>query len=76
MQGGCCQGFGSNIDGRQQSYAVGEYHTFNPNLTNDVRFAFLRWQINSQHLDAGQKRSEALGIPNENRGNQQSSGLS
>lgn len=74
--GGCCQGFGSNIDGKQQSYAIGEYHTFNPNLTNDGRFAFLRWQINTQHLDAGQNRSEELGIPNANRENPQSSGLS
>ena len=74
--GGCCQGFGSNIDGRQQSYAVGEYHTFNPNLTNDARVAFLRWQINTQHTDSGQNRSEALGIPNANRGTPESSGLS
>jgi hypothetical protein len=74
--GGCCQGFGSNIDGRQQSYAVGEYHTFSPKLTNDGRFAFLRWQINTQHVDSGQNRSQALGIPNANRGDSYSSGLS
>ena len=74
--GGCCQGFGSNIDGKQQSYAVGEYHTFSTKLTNDARFAFLRWQINTQHVDSGQNRSEALGIPNANRGDKYSSGLS
>jgi hypothetical protein len=75
--GGCCQGFGSNIDGREQSYAVGEYHAFSKNITNDAHFAFLRWQINTQHLDEGQDRSQQLGIPNANRvGNPYSSGLS
>ncbi len=74
--GGCCQGFGSNIDGQQQSYAIGEYHTFNSSLANDARVAFARWQINTLHTDSGQNRSEALGIPNANRGDSQSSGLS
>jgi len=74
--GGCCQGFGSNIDGREQSQAAGLIHTFGPALVNELRFGFIQWNINTQHLDAGQNRSQALGIPNANRGDQYSSGLS
>lgn len=74
--GGCCQGFGSNIDGLEQSHAVGWTHTFGPALVNELRFAYVQWNINTQHLDAGQNRSQALGIPNANRGDIYSSGLS
>ena len=74
--GGCCQGFGSNIDGREQSHAAGWTHTFGPALVNELRFGFIQWNINTEHVDAGQNRSEALGIPNANRGDTYSSGLS
>jgi len=74
--GGCCQGFGSNIDGLEQSHAAGWTHTFGPALVNELRFGFVYWNINTLHLDSGQNRSEALGIPNANRGDLVSSGLS
>jgi hypothetical protein len=74
--GGCCQGFGSNIDGRQQSHAAGWIHNFGPHLVNEFRFGFIQWKINTLHLDTGQNRSEQLGIPNANRGDLVSSGLS
>ena len=74
--GGCCQGFGSNVDGLEQSHAAGWTHTFGPALVNELRFAFIYWNINTLHLDTGQNRSQALGIPNANRGDLFSSGLS
>ena len=43
---------------------------------NEFRFAFIQWNINTTHVDGGQNRSEALGIPNANRGDAYSSGLS
>ena len=66
--GGCCQGFGSNINGLEQSHAAGWTHNFGPALVNEFRFAFLQWNINTTHVDAGQDRSQTLGIPNANRG--------
>ena len=74
--GGCCQGFGSNIDGLEQSHAAGWAHIFGPALVNEFHFGFIQWNINTQHVDSGQDRSEALGIPNANRGDIYSSGLS
>ena len=74
--GGCCQGFGSNINGREQSYAVGWTHTFGTNLLNDVRIAFIRWRIDTNHVNANQNISESLGIPNANRHDGVSGGLS
>ena len=38
--GGCCQGFGSNINGLEQSHAAGWTHIFSPALVNEFRFAF------------------------------------
>ena len=74
--GGCCQGFGSNIDGRYQSYGAGWTHTLSPPLLNDLHGGFFRWRINTVHLNSGQNLSQALGIPNANRGDLNSSGLS
>jgi hypothetical protein len=74
--GGCCQGFGSNINGLEQNHALGWTHIFGPLLVNEFRLAFIQWNINTTHVDAGQNRSEALGIPNANRGDAYSSGLS
>lgn len=74
--GGCCQGFGSNVDGSEQNHAAGWTHTFGPGLVTELRFGFIQWNINTLHLDSGQNRSKALGIPNANRGDLVSSGLS
>ena len=74
--GGCCQGFGSNINGREQSYAVGWTHAFGANLLNDARIAFIRWRIDTNHVNASQDVSDSLGIPNANRNDGVSGGLS
>jgi Carboxypeptidase regulatory-like domain len=76
IAGGCCQGFGSNIDGLEQNHAAGWMRSFSPTLLNEFRFAFVYWNINTLHLDTGEKRSQQLGIPNANRGDLYSSGLS
>jgi hypothetical protein len=72
--GGCCSGFGSNIPTRGQNYAVGWTRTMNSNLLNDLRFAFIRWTDNAEHIDTG-LTSSSVGIPNADRGGP-SSGLS
>jgi hypothetical protein len=74
--GGCCNGIGSHIKTRYQNYAVGETHTFNNNLLNDARFAFIRFGVNTLGYNAGQNISEEAGIPNANRGDLITSGLS
>ncbi len=74
--GGCCQGFGSNINGLEQNHAAGWTHNFGPALVNEFRFGFVQWNIDTTHVDAGQDRSQTLGIPNANRGDAYSSGLS
>ena len=66
--GGCCQGFGSHIDGLEQNHAAGWTHIFGPAVVNELGFAFVYWNINTLHLDSGQNRSQQLGIPNANRG--------
>jgi hypothetical protein len=75
-EGGCCNGYGSNIDGRYQSWGAGWTHTLTPSLVNDLHGSFLRFRLHSLHVDSGENRSEALGIPNANRGDKNSSGLS
>ena len=76
VAGGCCQGFGSNIDGLEQNHAAGWTRSFSPTILNELRFAFVYWNINTLHLDTGENRSQQLGIPNANRGDLYSSGLS
>ncbi len=73
--GGCCQGYGSTIPTRSQSYAAGWTHTIGPTLVNDLRGAFVRWSDSAEHFDNGTNRSTQLGIPNADRGGP-SSGLS
>ena len=74
--GGCCSGLGSNINGREQSYAVGWTHAFGTNWLNDARIAFIRWRIDTNHTNANQEISDSLGIPNANRNDGVSGGLS
>lgn len=47
--GGCCQGYGSTIPTRSQSYAAGWTHTVGPTLVNDLRGAFIRWSDSAEH---------------------------
>ena len=74
--GGCCSGLGSTINGREQSYAVGWTHAAGTNWLNDARIAFIRWRIDTNHVNADQDISDSLGIPNANRNDGVSGGLS
>jgi hypothetical protein len=73
--GGCCDGVGSHIKTRYQNYAVGETHTFNNNLLNDARFAFIRFGVGTLGDNSGKNIAEEIGIPNANRGDANTSGL-
>jgi hypothetical protein len=74
--GGCCNGIGSHIKTRYQNYAVGETHTFSNNLLNDARFAYIRFGVGTLGYNSGKNISEEAGIPNANRGDSVTSGLS
>ena len=74
--GGCCNGIGSNIKTRYQNYAVGETHTFSGNLLNDARLAFIRFGVGAIPFLSGKNVSQEAGIPNANRGDVNTSGLS
>jgi len=69
---GCC---GGNYNMREQNHAVGWAHTFGTNALNDLRFSFIRYAVNSTPDDFGQNISDQVGIPNANRGNEETSGL-
>ncbi len=71
--GGCC---GGNMNMREQNHAVGWSHTFSPTVLNDLRFAFIRYDVTSASTTFGQNISDQVGIPNGNRGNEETSGLS
>ncbi len=70
--GGCC---GGNMNMREQNHALGWSHTFNTNVLNDLRFSFIRYDVTSTSTDFGQNISDQVGIPNANRGNEETSGL-
>lgn len=72
--GGCCQGYGSNIPTVGQNYAVGWNHELSPNALNSLRFGFVRWSDNAQHILSGSPMDQ-IGVPNADRGGP-SSGLS
>ncbi len=76
VAGGCCNGIGSHIKTRYQNYAVGETHTFSNNLLNDARFAYIRFGVGTLGYNSGKNISEEAGIPNANRGDANTSGLS
>lgn len=69
---GCC---GGNYNIREQNHAIGWSHTFGTNVLNDLRFSFLRYAVTSTPDDYGQNISDQVGIPNANRGNEETSGL-
>jgi hypothetical protein len=69
---GCC---GGNYNLREQNHAIGWSHTFGTNALNDLRFSFIRYAVTSTPDDFGQDISDQVGIPNANRGNEETSGL-
>jgi hypothetical protein len=72
LAGGCC---GGNQNMREQNHAIGYTHTFGNTMLNDLRFAFIRYGVHSTPVDFNQNISDQVGIPNANRGNEQTSGL-
>lgn len=74
VDGGNSSGVASTLDDRVQSFGVDWTHILHSNLINDARAGFIRYRDNTLPLDFGQNPSEALGIPNSNRGGN-SSGL-
>jgi hypothetical protein len=50
--GGCCQGFGSNIDGLEQSHAVGWIH-LRAGFGHEFHFGFIQWNINTVGIFSG-----------------------
>jgi len=75
VDGGTGSGASSTLDDRVQSFGVDWTRILHSNLINDARAGFIRYRDSTLPLDFGQNPSEALGIPNSNRGGN-SSGLS
>jgi hypothetical protein len=75
VDGGAGSGGSSTLDDRVQSFGVDWTRILHSNLINDARAGFIRYRDSTLPLDFGQNPSEALGIPNSNRGGN-SSGLS
>ena len=67
-------GGASSLSDRVQSFGVDWTRIFHPNLVNDARVGFVRYRDNTLPIDEGTNPTEALDIPNSNRGGN-SSGL-
>jgi hypothetical protein len=74
VDGGAGSGTSSSLTDRVQSFGVDWTRILHPNLVNDARAGFIRYRDSTLPLDFGQNPTEALGIPNSNRGGN-SSGL-
>ncbi len=68
----CCP---SVSDSRAQHLSLGYTHTFSPKLLNDLHGGYFRYAVNALPFNYGKNLSEQLGIPNANRGDDNSSGL-
>ena len=75
VDGGNSSGVASNLKDRVQSFGMDWTRIFRSDLINDARAGFIRYRDDTLPLDFGGNASEALGIPNSNRGGN-SSGLS
>jgi len=69
----CCPSTDLN---RAQTFGLGWTHAFGVNILNEARFGFTRYLVMANGLNFGQNLSEQLGIPNANRGDSTTSGLS
>jgi Carboxypeptidase regulatory-like domain len=74
VDGGAGSGTSSSLTDRIQSFGADWTRILRPNLINDFRAGFVRYRDNTLPLDEGKDPTEALGIPNSNRGGN-SSGL-
>ncbi len=68
----CCP---SQSNSRGQSLGIGYTHTFSPPLLNDFHGGYFRYAVNALPFNYGQDIGNQLGIPNANRGDLNSSGL-
>jgi hypothetical protein len=69
----CCP---SKSKSRAQHFGLGYTHTFSPQLLNDLHGGFFRYAVNALPFNFGKNvGSDTLGIPNANRGDANSSGL-
>ena len=69
----CCPSTDLN---RAQTAGVGWTHTFTASLLNEARVGATRYLVKANGLNEGKNISEQLGIPNANRGDLNTSGLS
>ena len=69
----CCP---SNSKNRNHHLGMGWTHTVGPTLLNDLHGGAFRFVINGLPINFGKNLSEQLGIPNANRSDPNSSGLS
>lgn len=68
----CCSGISRS---RAQHLGMGETHIFSSNFLNDVHGGYFRYAVNAVPFNYGTDVSTTLGIPNANRGDENSSGL-
>jgi hypothetical protein len=68
----CCPGISKS---RGQHLGIGYTHAFSPTLLNDFHGGYFRYSVNALPINYGKDLGNALGIPNANRGDLNSSGL-
>jgi hypothetical protein len=68
----CCP---SRSKSRAQHLGLGYTHTFSPHLLNDLHGGYFRYAVNALPFNFGKSVGSQLGIPNANRGDPNSSGL-
>lgn len=68
----CCDSISRS---RAQHLGLGETHTFSTNSLNDAHGGYFRYSVNAVPFNYGTDISTQLGIPNANRGDVNSSGL-
>lgn len=68
----CCPSISNSLG---QHLGIGYTHTFSPTLINDLHGGYFRYSVNALPFNYGKNLGLALGIPNSNRGDLNSSGL-
>jgi Carboxypeptidase regulatory-like domain len=68
----CCP---SKSNSRAQHVGIGYTHVFSPRVMNDLHGGYFRYAVNALPFNYGKNLGEQLGIPNANRGDLNSSGL-
>ncbi|HTZ49923.1 MAG TPA: carboxypeptidase regulatory-like domain-containing protein [Verrucomicrobiae bacterium] len=68
----CCP---SESKSQGQHVGIGYTHTFSPTVVNDLHGGYFRYSVNALPFNYGKNLGLALGIPNSNRGDLNSSGL-